>query len=328
MSVAPVIRATHVRRPAEEAFALFTERIGAWWPLPSHGLFGDRAAEVAFEDGRLVERSVDGEVTVWGEVLAWDPPKRLALTWHPGRPGDGPASTVEVTFVPDGDGTRVELVHDGWQAFGEEALARRRSYAGPSAWGFVLDHLADAAEVAGRDAAGRFGPLAEDPEGAAAAALAAAREAYTAFFAEAEAGGFGPPPAGEWPAERVVAHLAVNDGLMAAVCRALIHQQQPRLENEVSNDVAVLDRLVEACGGDLGRLVAVGRHRSEQLLLLLARLDGDQRAAPVHARLLDHGTVMVDEPRPWWSLAVVVNTGYHLPAHTAQLRSLRATAPA
>lgn len=342
MTVAPVLRATHVRRPADQAWALFTERIGAWWPLPTHGLFGDRSAEVAFEDGRLVERSVDGETTVWGEVLVWEPPRRLALTWHPGRPADGPASTVEVTFLPDGDGTRVELVHDGWQAFGEQALARRRSYAGPNAWGYVLDHLADLAEV-GAASTGLSAdlaadlwpdPLADDPDGGAAADLAALVQAYRTFFAEAAtgagpapgAGGYGPPPDGEWSALQVLAHVAVNDGLLAAVCRALVHQQElPRLENEVSNDVAVLDRLVDGCGGDLGRLVAVGRQRAEQLVLLLARLDGDQRAALVHARLVDHGTVMVDEPRPWWALAVQVSTRFHLPAHTEQLRALRVT---
>jgi uncharacterized protein YndB with AHSA1/START domain len=318
VTVAPVLRATHVRRPAEQAFALFTDRIGAWWPLPTHGLFGDRSAEVGFEDGRLVERSVDGETTVWGEVLVWDPPKRLRLAWHPGGSGDGPASTVEVTFIPDDEGTRVELVHDGWQAFGEQASARRRSYAGPSAWGYVLDHLTDLVEVSTPDE-----PLADDPDGAAAAALHAAREAYRTFFTEAEAGGFGPAPEGEWGAERVVAHLAVNDGLMAAACRSLIHRQPPRLENGVSNDVAVLDRLVDACAGDLGRLVTVGRQRAEQLALLLARLDGEQRETPVPTRLVDHGTVVVDEPRPWWSLAVGVSTRYHLPAHTEQLRALR-----
>lgn len=317
MTVAPVLRATHVPLAPDQAWALFTDRIGAWWPLPTHGLFGDRSAEVAFEEGRLVERSVDGETTPWGEVQVWEPPQRLVLSWHPGGPADGPASTVEVTFRPDGDGTRVELVHDGWQVFGEQAIARRRSYAGPNAWGHVLDHLADLAEVA---------HLTDDPDGAAAAGLAALRDASAAFFAvadDARSGSSVAPPEGEWTAAQVVAHVAVNDGLLAAVCRALIHQQElPLLDNATSNDLAVLDRLVDACAGDLGRLVEVGRHRAEQLALLLARLDGEQRQAPVHARLVDGGEVMVDEPRPWWSLAVTVSTRFHLPAHTEQLRSL------
>ena len=30
----------HVARPVDEAFAVFTDRIGAWWPLPTHGVFG------------------------------------------------------------------------------------------------------------------------------------------------------------------------------------------------------------------------------------------------------------------------------------------------
>jgi hypothetical protein len=39
--------------------------------------------------------------------------------------------------------------------------------------------------------------------------------------AETRAGGFATPAATGWSAERVVAHLAVNDGLLAAVTEQL-----------------------------------------------------------------------------------------------------------
>jgi uncharacterized protein YndB with AHSA1/START domain len=133
----PVLAAVHVRRSPEVAFRVFTERIGEWWPLLSHGVYGKQAAGLGFVDGKLVERSADGETTVWGEVAEWDPPRRVAFTWHPGR-DDGVHTLVEVDFRADEDGTRVELVHTGWEIYGDEAAKRRAAYTAPDAWTLVL----------------------------------------------------------------------------------------------------------------------------------------------------------------------------------------------
>ena len=135
----PVLRATHLRMNSAETFELLTERIGEWWPLSSHGLFGAEAT-VFFEDGLLKERSTEGEITVWAEVTAWEPPRRIVLQWHPGRDRSA-ASEVEFVLVPDEYGTRVELVHRGWERFGDDAETRRTGYAGESTWGSVLDCL-------------------------------------------------------------------------------------------------------------------------------------------------------------------------------------------
>ena len=111
-------------------------------------LFGADAGGLAFEDGLLVERAVDGRTCVWGEVVDWDPPHRLVITWHPGGDADE-ASEVEVRFAAsEGGGTRVELEHRGWERFGENAMLRRHGYVGPGAWGHVLDHFADVADAA------------------------------------------------------------------------------------------------------------------------------------------------------------------------------------
>ena len=310
MTIAPVLRAAHVRQAPAEAFRLFTDRIGAWWPLPTHGLFGARAGGVSFEDGALVERSVTGGRTVWAEVLAWEPPDRLVLAWHPGR-SDGPRSEVEVRFHPDEHGTRVELVHRGWEAFGEDgaAASARGSYEGPTAWGFVLDHFADVAD--------RVVHTAD---------LEALAGAYDAFFAEAAAGAFGPPADGEWNAAQVVAHVALNDDAMAAVCRSLIHGAAPAFGNEPCQDRGALDAVVASAGGSLAGVVGVAHERAETVRLLLGRLDDDQLATEVPCRLLDHGAVVLDAPMAWRKLAVDTQAGFHLPLHTEQLRALSSRA--
>ena len=112
VTIAPVRRTVAVAAVPERAFEAFTADIGRWWPMARHSVFGEQAS-VAFEDGRLVER-LGAEVSEWGEVLEWDPPRLLRLTWRPGNPAEE-ATEVTVRFRPDGAGTRVELEHSGWE---------------------------------------------------------------------------------------------------------------------------------------------------------------------------------------------------------------------
>lgn len=302
----PVLRAAFVARPVDETFAVFTGQIGAWWPMPTHGLFGGEAGAVAFEDGRLVERAVDGRTSVWAEVLHWEPPHRLVLAWHPGE-DPAAASEVEVRFTASGGGTRVEVEHRGWERFGEQARQRRHGYEGPSAWGHVLDHFVGVADPR-QDAVD----------------LTALAAAYEEFFAEAERGGFGPPPPGEWDAERVVAHVALNDLAMTAVAHALVHRRTDvEFANTTCQDPRVLGDWVAATG-DLGALVARGRELAGVAMAAVARLDPEQRAAEVPCRLFHDGELVLDAARPWGALAVDTQAAVHLPAHTGQLRDLRA----
>jgi uncharacterized protein YndB with AHSA1/START domain len=64
------------------------------------------------------------------------------MSWHPGRPL-AVAQEVEVRFTPEGDGTRVDLEHRGWETLGVEAADARASYEG--GWRTVLGtHFAGA----------------------------------------------------------------------------------------------------------------------------------------------------------------------------------------
>ena len=120
------------------AFAVFTGRIGDWWPLERYSVFGGDAT-VAFEGDRIVERC-GGEESVWGEVLAFEPAARVRFTWHPGPRNDEEPTEVEVTFAADGDGTLVTLVHSGWERLGEERRAGRAGY--DDGWPRVLARYA------------------------------------------------------------------------------------------------------------------------------------------------------------------------------------------
>ena len=126
-----------VECPADRAFAVWTSGIGTWWP-PDHTMSGDPET-VVLEGrigGRVYERRRDGGEHDWGVVTGWDPPRRVAFTWHLGRaPAD--ATEVEVRFVGQGaTRTRVEISHRGWERLADDGDVRERTHAN---WAYVMD---------------------------------------------------------------------------------------------------------------------------------------------------------------------------------------------
>jgi uncharacterized protein YndB with AHSA1/START domain len=124
--------------PQDAAFRRFTDEIATWWPLRTHSIGQERAESVVFEGrvgGRIVERIRGGEESTWGTVTAWEPPHRVAFTWHPGQPVEK-AQDIEVRFTAEGSRTRLQLTHSGWERLGEKAARARKAY-GPG-WTYVL----------------------------------------------------------------------------------------------------------------------------------------------------------------------------------------------
>jgi uncharacterized protein YndB with AHSA1/START domain len=141
-TIPPVEKSVLVSEPIEEAFRRFTAGIGTWWPLHTHSVGEKETEAVVFEEregGRVYERLRDGHSTVWGTVLAWEPPRRFVMTWHPGREADG-AQQLEVKFTALEDNTRVDLVHRGWELLGEKAEETRAQY--DKGWDSVIDYFA------------------------------------------------------------------------------------------------------------------------------------------------------------------------------------------
>jgi uncharacterized protein YndB with AHSA1/START domain len=138
-TVAPVRKSVTVNRPVEEAFRLFTTEIASWWPLPGHSVGEESAETVVFEPregGRVYERKTDGSISYWAEVTQWEAPRRFVLAWRP-NPDSSAATELEVTFTPEGDRTRVDLEHRGWERLGEAAELKRTEY--EAGWDGVLD---------------------------------------------------------------------------------------------------------------------------------------------------------------------------------------------
>ncbi|HJT87642.1 MAG TPA: SRPBCC domain-containing protein, partial [Bryobacteraceae bacterium] len=121
----PIQQSVHVDCPLEDAFRLFTEGFGKWWPLAPAAGSGADAQTCKIEPGvggRIVERSPSGAEREWGEVTAWNPPGKLEFTWNPGGPKDD-RQVVSVEFQEEADGARVTLTHRGWQYAGVAVCA-------------------------------------------------------------------------------------------------------------------------------------------------------------------------------------------------------------
>lgn len=146
MTLPPLRRQVLVGCDQSTAYRLFLAEIGSWWPLATHGCFG-AGGSLVFDGERIVETGPDGDVAVWGTVVARDEPRAVTFTWHPGRTAEA-ATQVTVTFTPTGDpaSTLVTLQHSGWEIHADPDAARGE-YAG--GWVTVLEHYADGRPASG-----------------------------------------------------------------------------------------------------------------------------------------------------------------------------------
>jgi uncharacterized protein YndB with AHSA1/START domain len=142
-----VRRAITVRCSRETAFQVFTTQLNRWWPK-SHSRSGNQDTTVALEQhigGRLYERTPDGTEYVWGQVVAWDPPRHLAYHWYLGSGSERP-SRVDASFAEQSDGqTRVEIEHRGPELIGELWLRNNTIY--DASWTHILQAYSAACEA-------------------------------------------------------------------------------------------------------------------------------------------------------------------------------------
>ena len=137
-------KSIHVKGSVEDSLRLFTQDLGKWWPLKQGFFFGgERADQIHLEarqGGRFFERFTDGEEYQVGTVTACTPPSRVVFSWK--APNWESPTDVEVRFSPEGDGTRVDLEHRGWERAG--AAAEKESSGYNQGWDTVLARYAAA----------------------------------------------------------------------------------------------------------------------------------------------------------------------------------------
>ena len=141
-----------VNAPQAHVFDFFTAKHDLWWPRAHH--IGTRDNFTAVLEpragGRWFERGDDGSECQWGRVLAWEPPRRLLLSWDIGadwKPDPGLQTEVEVRFIAEAaERTRVELEHRKLERYGDKAEMMRALFDGPGAWIDTLQAMGRLAE--------------------------------------------------------------------------------------------------------------------------------------------------------------------------------------
>jgi uncharacterized protein YndB with AHSA1/START domain len=310
MSTAPVVRAVTVNAPASLAFAVFTGRIGDWWPLTSYSLAASRAADVSFVDGRLVETAADGATEVWGWVTEWDPPRRLAFSW---APGGGPETSIGIDFEDSGGQTRVVLTHSGWEAFGDTAPDRRANYDGDRAWGWILGLFA----LAIGTGAAPGDPGAQPPE-IREYDVSPLRAGYEAVANALEKDSFEPPPSGEWNARQVAGHVITNAELMSRVLDDVRRGSKARLHGPDDHTPEAVGR----CDGkSFQEAAAEVRQAGAELVARCSALSAWEMATAVSTYIEHRGQAVVDGEMTVADL-LAAEVHYHLPAHVGQIGDL------
>ncbi len=149
----------------------------------------------------------------------------------------------------------------------------------------------------------------------------ALRQAHEDFLEVAKGGGFGPPPPGEWDAERLLAHVAAADAAIASVALAVVGGQRVTYDNRASLDEWNLRRIAAEAGG-LDGLTELVRTQARLFCEIAAALPESAASVRIPVLIISGEDLIVDEP---WTLADLVGGvgTVHLPRHAAQLAGLR-----
>jgi uncharacterized protein YndB with AHSA1/START domain len=151
----PVRESIAVAAAQEQAFHVFADQLGVWWPR-EYSIGDSDMVDFVVEPrtgGRWYEVGADGAECDTGQVKAYEPPDRLVLAWHLNGefkfdPDPDHASEVEILFIAEGpQRTRVEIEHRRFERHGATAHAVRGAVASRGGWGHCLANFA--AQIAG-----------------------------------------------------------------------------------------------------------------------------------------------------------------------------------
>ncbi|WP_433540483.1 hypothetical protein ACQP10_35270 [Streptosporangium sandarakinum] len=152
------------------------------------------------------------------------------------------------------------------------------------------------------------------------------RDAYRALLdAAATVAGSGEPsplpPAGEWNADQILAHVAIVNAATIAAVSAVASGTNTTYDNRMALDTWTIERLIALAGGNAGLRDRI-RLQADALCALGGPMLSDAELdTPVPTRLLSKDTVLLDQPMPLRDLIKGLAEA-ELPGHTRQLLAL------
>jgi uncharacterized protein YndB with AHSA1/START domain len=120
-----------VNADPNRAFRVFVEEFPQWWPpMFRCTKVGAPLGVDPTKGGRWFEIDEEGNEHTFGRIRVLDRPDRLVIGWHLngfGRVDPDHASQFEVTFLPEGNQTKVMLEHTDFEEMGTKHAKRVRN---------------------------------------------------------------------------------------------------------------------------------------------------------------------------------------------------------
>ncbi len=124
-----VERSIVIAAQPERVWRAWVSEMNQWWTKPYY-MDSERVTGLVIEPhlgGRYMEKwGEDGSGYLIGHVVEWLPPLRLAYTWSEKSWG-GIVTVVRLEFQPERGGTRLALVHEGFERL-PDGEAQRAGY--------------------------------------------------------------------------------------------------------------------------------------------------------------------------------------------------------
>jgi len=127
------------------------------------------------------------------------------------------------------------------------------------------------------------------------------------------------PPAGEWNADQIRAHIVLlNAATVSAAC-SVTSGTVATYDNRLSQDAWTIDRAISLAGGsDGGSRI---RLQADALCAISSSLSEAELSTPFPTLLLSNGSLVLDDNVPLSGLIGGLASA-ELPGHAAQLRAL------
>jgi hypothetical protein len=129
------------------------------------------------------------------------------------------------------------------------------------------------------------------------------------------------PPAGEWNADQILAHVAIVTASTIATASCVASGTNATYDNRMALDTWTIERLIARAGGQAGLRDRIRRQGDSLCALGGPALSEAELDTLVPTLLVSNGTVLVDQLVPLRELMTGL-AEVELPTHTQQLLSL------
>lgn len=138
----------------------------------------------------------------------------------------------------------------------------------------------------------------------------------------ADSGASGPvPPAGEWTADQILAHVSLVNAATIAAISTVAAGAHTTYDNRIALDTWTIDHAISLAGGNTGLRDRIRAHADALCALAGSTLSEIELDTQVPSRLLSNDAILIDQPV---SLRHIISglAEVELPGHTAQLLAL------